>query len=322
MELSNIIFPAIAAISIFIIYMLVVTAVGRKDSVKERVHRLSASGDEITEDSAEALLPDIDVTGDSKRRSSLAVALEPILRIVGANPERFRKENQLRFYRAGMTSPDVPVLYLAAKIIGLPVAILIAVSLITSDASGSMKALNYFGAFMIAILGIFGPNLYVTNSLQKRQKRLQRSFPDALDLLLVCVESGLALDGALARVCKELHNAHPEVSEELNRTRLELTLLNDRERALMNLAERTDLVPFRSLVASLLQTEKFGTSLTDTLRVLSEDYRTHRLLAAEEKAGRLPVLMTLPLITLMMPAFFLIVLGPAIINVIEVFSNR
>lgn len=319
MELSDMIIPAIVAVIIFVLYMLLVTA-GRKDRVRERMKRLSTDGEEMGE-FTDTLLPDLQ-TEEGEKKSALATALEPLLRMIGANPDRFRREQQLRFYRAGMTSQDTPVLYLAAKIIGLPLALLIAFMLVTSGATGGMKAASYFGAFIIAVLGIFGPSLYVTNSLQKRQKKLQRSFPDSLDLLLVCVESGLALDGALSRVCKELHHAHPEVTEELNRTRLELTLLNDRERALTNLAERTDLVPFRSLVASLLQTEKFGTSLTDTLRVLSEDYRTHRLLTAEEKAGRLPVLMTLPLITLMMPAFFLIVMGPAIINVLNVLGNK
>ena len=170
-------------------------------------------------------------------------------------------------------------------------------------------------AGFVVILGIMGPDMYLRNAREKREKILTRSFPDALDLLLVCVESGLALDGALARVCKELGRAHPAITQELNRTRLELTLLNDRAQALANLSERTDMLAFRSLVTTLLQSEKFGTSLTDTLRVLSEDFRNTRLMIAEDKAGRLPVLMTIPLITLMMPALFLIILGPAIINV-------
>ena len=152
------------------------------------------------------------------------------------------------------------------------------------------------------------------NKIDHRRKTLKRAIPDTLDLLLICVESGLALDAALNRVCNELGRAHPEMTAELNRTRLELALLNDRVRALTNLGDRTNLPAFRSLVSSLIQSERFGTSLTDTIRVLSEDYRLQRLMDAEVKAARLPVLLTIPLIFLLMPAFMLIVLGPAIIG--------
>jgi tight adherence protein C len=105
------------------------------------------------------------------------------------------------------------------------------------------------------------------------------------------------------------------MTAELNRTRLELSLINDRVRALTNLGERTDMVAFRSLISALIQSERFGTSLTATLRVLSEEFRSQRLVDAEVKAARLPVLMTIPLIFLLMPAFFLIVLGPAIVRI-------
>lgn len=136
--------------------------------------------------------------------------------------------------------------------------------------------------------------------------------------MLVCVEAGLALDAALARVCKELDDAHPELCAELNKTRMELTLLNDRERALLNLADRTDLLSFRSLVGALLQSERFGTSLIETLRVLSEDYRNTRMMIAENKANKLPALITIPLMLLMMPAFIMILITPAIIMVMKV----
>jgi tight adherence protein C len=106
---------------------------------------------------------------------------------------------------------------------------------------------------------------------------------------------------------------------ELNRTRIELTLLNDRNQALSNLAERTDMLSFRTLVTTLLQSERFGTSLTDTLRVLSEDARNTRLMMAETIAGRLPVLMTIPMIVLMMPALFIVILAPAVMKTLASF---
>jgi tight adherence protein C len=216
----------------------------------------------------------------------------------------------LRFARAGIASPDAPIYYLFFQRIASFGFFTIGVVLVLT-AKGDMTFQAIGG--LIGLLGVFGPKLWLQNSIDRRAKLLLRAFPDTLDLLLICVESGLALDAALARVCGELARAYPEMTTELNRTRLELTLLNDRVRALMNLGDRTGMVAFRSLVVALIQSERFGTSLIDTLRVLSEDFRLQRLANAEAKAARLPVLMTIPLMLLLMPAFLLIVLGPSIV---------
>jgi tight adherence protein C len=186
--------------------------------------------------------------------------------------------------------------------------------LVMNKAEGSKHLLYSFIGLLVFIVALFGPYLYLQNKITHRKQMLQRAFPDTLDLLLICVESGLALDASLSRVCAELQRAFPEITEELNRTRLELALLNDRVRALINLGNRTDMVAFRSLTAALIQSERFGTSLTDTLRVLSEDFRLQRIADAEAKAAKIPVLLTLPLILLLMPAFMIIVLGPAYVN--------
>ncbi len=184
---------------------------------------------------------------------------------------------------------------------------------------GAMEGLNKIlfltmGA-MLVVVGGFGVKLYLSNARQKREKRMQRSFPDALDLLLICVESGLSMDTALGKVCAELRSAHPEMTDELERTRMELSVLNDRTQALQNLAERTNTPGFRSLVSSLIQSEKFGTSLADTLRVLAEEFRGTRLLSAENKAARIPALITVPLIFFIFPAFMLIIMGPPFVRV-------
>ena len=138
-----------------------------------------------------------------------------------------------------------------------------------------------------------------------------------LDLMLVCIESGLGLDAALNRVCKEMRSMYPPLVAELDRTRLELTMLGDRVIALQNLADRTEITPFRTLVSSLIQTEKFGTSLVETLRVLAEEIRTTRLFSAEQKAARIPVLITIPLILCILPAFIMIIIAPPLVKVMS-----
>ncbi len=248
--------------------------------------------------------------------SPLAASLTRLLSSLGVDMEESSRALELRFANAGISSPDAPAIYVFCERLG-SVFVLMAAVLMWLNANGDDALTMKGAALLLAVIALRGPKLFVQNLIDKRKKILQRAFPDTLDLMLICVESGLALDAALNRVCNELGRAYPEMTAELNRTRMELALLNDRVRALMNLAARTDMPAFRSLVSALVQSERFGTSLTDTLRVLSEDFRLERLAAAEAKAARLPVLMTLPLMLFLMPSFFIIVLGPAIISIMH-----
>ena len=249
--------------------------------------------------------------------SARAQSLVKLLHRLGINTDEGIRKLDLTFARAGINSPDAPIYYLVFQRLISLLLMVIGLFLFMQAGHSDNKLLLYCLALILVVIALFGPKLYMQNKIDNRKKVLQRSFPDTLDLLLICVESGLALDAALTRVCNELARAYPEMTDELNRTRLELALLNDRVRALINLGERTDMTAFRSLISALIQSERFGTSLTDTLRVLSEDFRLERLSIAEAKAARLPVLMTIPLIFLLMPALFIVVLGPAIIQVMH-----
>lgn len=246
--------------------------------------------------------------------SAQAKSLLMLLKTMGVNVDDAIRKQERRFEQAGIPSADGPIYYLFFQRVVSLVLCVIGLMLLFSGGKGMAHMFQLVAGLMLIGGGLFGPYLYIQNKIDHRKKRLERAFPDTLDLLLICVESGLALDAALNRVCNELGRAFPEMTEELNRTRLELALINDRVRALMNLGERTNMIAFRSLCAALIQSERFGTSLTDTLRVLSEDFRLQRLSQAEAKAARLPVLLTIPLIFLLMPSFMLIVLGPAIVR--------
>ena len=314
--LSSLIVPIIVAIVIFFISMLGVQMFSAKEKTGERLKNIMQSKGEAehTDHENDYFL---DSLRSEKEPSAFATFLAGMLKGLGIDVETFRINNQLRFYQAGIQSPDAPFYYLLYNRILSVVFVLVAIFIATRSDAGMI---DYIVALLIAGMGLFGGDMLIRNMQDKRKQKLQRSFPDALDLLLACVESGLALDGALLRVCKELGRAHPEITQELNRTRIELSLLNDRSQALNNLAERNGLPAFKTLVTSLLQSEKFGTSLTDTLRVMSEDYRTQRLMKAEEKAGRLPALITVPLIVFLLPALFLIILGPAVIGILAAFK--
>lgn len=303
-----IVLAILAAIIVFCGYLLVDMIFNdkkRKEQLKARL--ASDRSPSLAEDSP---------LGLSGEPSAGAQSILRFLRGLGVNTDEAMRTLERRFAHAGVSSPDAPAYYLFFQRVGALGLLLVALFFFAS-ANAENKLLMYMLALFTAFIALFGPKLYLENLIQKRRKLLQRAFPDTLDLLLICVESGLALDASLARVCSELGRAYPEMTAELNRTRLELALINDRVRALNNLGERTNMVAFRSLISSLIQSERFGTSLTDTLRVLSEDFRLQRLSVAEAKAARLPVLMTIPLIFLLMPAFFLIVLGPAIVKIMN-----
>lgn len=319
--MSSLIIAAIITMVVFIGLVIAITRMGASGNVRSRLDTLSTATAQGSYTGSEYGNPETSFLDNDEEKNGFAKIGESFLGLIGINAREREKELQLPFIRAGIYSPNAVGYFYAFRVIALPICLLIAYVLFTGHGEGMIRKLQLLMAFTIPLLGWYGPNIYLSNAKQKRQKILTRSFPDTLDLILVCVESGLALDAALARVCRELGRAHPEMTKELNRTRMELTLLSDRAVALQNLSERTDLVAFRALVAALLQTERFGTSLTETLRVLSDDYRHQRLMAAENKAGRLPALMTIPMICLMMPAFMIIIMGPAIIKFGEVWEG-
>ncbi len=171
------------------------------------------------------------------------------------------------------------------------------------------------------ILGAYLPALPVRNAIQKRQKKILNTLPDSLDLLVVCAQAGLSLDASLERVSNEMEQGAAELSDELRLTVMELGYLPERRKALENLIKRTGVAQVESVVNTLLQTERYGTPLAQSLRVLAAEYRSQRLMKAEEKAARLPAIMTIPMIIFILPVLFVVLLGPAIIGAMDAFAG-
>ncbi len=174
---------------------------------------------------------------------------------------------------------------------------------------------------VLVVLGGYAPKVYIKNATHKRRHQLTRALPDTLDLLVISAEAGLSLDAAFSRVSKELGPAWPEMADELSLTAIELTYLSDRRRAMDNLAQRVDLESIRAVINTLRQSEKYGTPLAQSLRVLSAEFRNARMMKAEEKAARLPVLMTLPMVLFILPPLFIVLIGPAILETIDQLSK-
>jgi tight adherence protein C len=166
-----------------------------------------------------------------------------------------------------------------------------------------------------AYLGMHSPNLYLKNQIQRRQLQIKRAFPDALDLMLICVESGMSVEAAFRKVSEEIGSQSVALAEELTLTTAELSYLPDRRQAYDNLAQRTGIEGVRAVCLALQQAERYGTPLGTTLRVLAQENRDMRMAEAEKKAAGLPPKLTVPMIVFFLPVLFVVILGPAAIRV-------
>ncbi|MCR9077696.1 MAG: type II secretion system F family protein [Hyphomonadaceae bacterium] len=178
-------------------------------------------------------------------------------------------------------------------------------------------AMKYGSIIFGAAMGFYAPNLYVGNIAQKRQQSIMQAFPDALDMMLICVESGMSIEMAFAKVGAEVGTASSELAEELQLTTAELSYLQERRMAYENLARRTGHEGVKAVTMALVQAERYGTPLGDALRVMSKENREMRMQAAEKKAAALPAQLTVPMILFFLPVLFLVVLGPAVIKVMR-----
>lgn len=182
------------------------------------------------------------------------------------------------------------------------------------DKPGGFKFAMALG---VAILGLYLPNLYLKNTIQKRQLSIRRAWPDALDLMLICVESGMSIELAMRRVSEEIGAQSVALAEEMSLTTAELSFLQERRKAYENLATRTGLDQVKGVVTALIQAERYGTPLGQALRVLAQESRDQRMSEAEKKAAALPPKLTVPMIVFFLPVLFLVIMGPAMISVFK-----
>jgi tight adherence protein C len=276
---------------------------GRVKALNERREQLKA-GIVTTSGKRRAKLNQKNETTDRVRSflSSLKVLQESQL-----------KAAQTQLIQAGYRSRDLPVVVIFARMV-MPILI----------GGGVLIAVYGFGwkedwtplkRFMLIAASLIGsykaPDIFLSNKITKRSKEIQKGLPDALDLLVICAEAGLTVDASFHRVARELGKAYPELGDEFALTAIELGFLAERRQAFENLAARVKLDAVKGVVTTMIQTEKYGTPLASALRVLSAEFRNERMMRAEEKAARLPAIMTVPLILFILPVLFVVILGPA-----------
>jgi len=220
--------------------------------------------------------------------------------------------SRIRLRQAGLRSEKHLVTYLAARaitpIIAGVIVFIYSATVFADQVTGSMRITT---ALIGAVAGFYMPNVFLTNIIKRRQQSIQRAWSDALDLMLICVESGMSVEAALARVSQEIGSQSVPLAEELTLTIAELSFIGDRSKAFENLAQRTGMATVKSVVTSLVQSERYGTPVGVALRVLAQENRDDRMAMAEKKAAALPPKLTVPMVAFFLPVIFVVLLGPA-----------
>jgi tight adherence protein C len=230
------------------------------------------------------------------------------------------KELRLKLARAGKRGPSAVANYLFMRI-ATPI-VLVIITLVYAWVVFPDKpiAVRLAGVLAMGAIGYLLPQILLSNAVTKRQKALQRGFPDALDLIVICVESGMSVEAAFNKVTDEMGETSPEMSEEMGLTSAELAFLSDRRQAFENLSERTGMPSFKSLSTTLLQSERYGTPVANGLRVLAQENRDTRMSLAEKKAAALPAQLTVPMIIFFLPVLFIVIAAPAGIQIFQILS--
>jgi tight adherence protein C len=243
-------------------------------------------------------------------RERMQQALDPLSRALPVSPTNVSK-TRMWLIQAGYRDAQHVTIYRGLRVLFAAFGFL-SVFLF----AGFDSLLLLFG---MTAFGFFIPRFLLKKKMQERQRRIRIGLPDALDLTVICVEAGLALDQALMRVGQDLSHAHPELSGEFHLFNLETRAGKPRVEALRNLAERAGVDDLRSLVATLIQTDRFGTSVAQALRVHSDSLRTERRQRAEEQAAKTTVKMIIPLVLFVMPSLIFVTIGPAVIQLLHIF---
>jgi tight adherence protein C len=246
--------------------------------------------------------------------STIVKRLESILIPIGEKLPRSPTEmsrQERRLVQAGIRRKDAVLLLNAAHVV---IAVLFLLGFATTG-------YLYRQPMLFAVLSLFGgaaiPDLWLRRRTERRKENIQHALPDAMDLAVISVEAGLALDQALMRVGQEIRVAHPDLSDELHLRNLEVNMGRSRADAFRNLADRTGVEDLKALVAVLIQTDRFGTSVGQALRTFSDSLRTKRRQRAEEQAAKLAIKMVIPMVVFIFPGVFIVILGPAFIQIIR-----
>jgi tight adherence protein C len=288
-----------------------------RNEVVERLERSAQSGFDGSFDfGGQSTLPEKQDPG-----RTLARLLRPFARLAKPSKSEELSRAKLNLIRGGYRGENALEIFLGLKLFLAPLFTIIFLEINSRFPTPIDHPLDYVIAVWVCGITFFGPNIWLNSKIKERQRNIERALPDAMDLLVTCVEAGLGLDAAMSRVAQEMGLSSPLLADELNQTFLEVQAGVPRADSFRRLAERTGVEDLRSLSAMLIQTDIFGTSVARALRVHSEGMRIKRMQRAEEKAAMVSVKMTIPLVLCILPSLIAVVMGPAIVMITKSFGG-
>jgi tight adherence protein C len=303
----------LAAVSAFATILAVVMPMLARDQMNQRMRVMALERDKLRSQRLAELGKDR--AGKAKLRQTPKGFMQQIVDRFDLRSQFDNEELRNRLKMAGLRGEAPLVAFMFFRVAAPPLAFLIALFylLVIADlqTSTGMKVLY---SVLAAAAGYYLPNIFIENLAQKRQQAIKIAFPEALDMLLICVQSGMSVEAAFGKVSKEIANQSVELAEELSLTTAELSYLPDRRLAFENLAKRTALPSVKSVTTALIQAERYGTPVGQALRVMAKENRDMRMSEAEKKAAALPPKLTVPMILFFLPVLFLVILGPAAIS--------
>jgi tight adherence protein C len=318
MQPQNVVPLIISALAFLTVLGLALPFLDR-DPIGSRLKAITERRDALTRDQRERL----EKRPSLRHQMTARVGLMKLV-LERLNLKELMEQPELRkkLLRAGKRSHAALVSFSFARI-ALPLVAALFAALFAFGAKGStsplaIKLLIVLGATVVAF---YLPNILLTNQVTKRQQAILAKLPDALDLMVICVESGMSIEAAFQKVSQEMASDGPELAEEWGLTYTELAFLGDRRQALENLSERTGLANVKSLVMALTQAERYGTPIGQSLRVVAQENREKRMARAEEKAASLPAKLTVPMVTFFLPVVFIVLIGPIIVSVVRTFKG-
>ncbi len=308
---STFLLPLAGFLTLFLLCLGVMQYNRVRKSRKELVEKIKFSG-KIT-----------DIQEDRQSVGTKGVSfLNPLLNLIRkfgtrrhSDTENDGRSKRIKFLRAGIRRENAPAIFYGLKyvlVVLLPSIFLICRLTLLKITSNHLTVAIFV---LVALLGYYLPDIWIRQKTDKRKERLLKALPDALDLLVICVEAGMGMDEAINRVSQEIKLTSAELSDEFKLLNLELRAGKDKQDALRNLALRTDIEELKNLVVLLIQANKFGTSVANTLRIYSDTFRTQRMQKAEELAAKIPVKLVFPLVLFIFPSLFVAILGPAVIRI-------
>jgi len=309
----------LSGVAAFAVLLALYAATTVRDPMAKRVKQLNERREQLK----------AGITASTKRRAKLVTKnettdrIKAILSSMKVLQDSQVKAAQIKLMQAGIRSKEYAVAVIFGRLV-LPIIFggLMLYLVYGTDMFPTYGPLKRYAIVAVTfILSYKAPDIFLKNKITKRSNLVRKGLPDALDLLVICAEAGLTVDAAFNRVARELGKAYPELGDEFTLTAIELGFLSERRQAFENLAMRVKLDALKGVVPTMVQTEKYGTPLASALRVLSAEFRNERMMRAEEKAARLPAIMTVPLILFILPVLFIVILGPAACSISDSFLH-